>query len=76
MKTINSTYITKMDLNQIRIFNLKVFFQIQFQIYIKKKMKDVENFKERKMGELSLIFIEKKREKEHKPNGRERVRYE
>lgn len=39
-------------------------------------MKDVENFKERKMGELSLIFIEKKKEKEHKPNGRERVRYE
>lgn len=76
MKTINSTYITKMDLNQIRIFNLKVFFQIQFQIYIYKKKKDVENFKEeRKMGELSLIFIEK-REKEHKPNGRERVRYE
>lgn len=36
MKTINSTYITKMDLNQIRIFNLKVFFQIQFQIYKKK----------------------------------------
>lgn len=26
-------------------------------------MKDVENFKERKMGELSLIFIEKKKRK-------------